>query len=98
MPWSGSESITAEENLEEIIMLGLRIREGLDLDRVNRLIRDGREAGTLGPSITALDRTRFEPLVDEGLVTLDGDRVVPTRAGRLLNDTIIERCFAWCGL
>ena len=98
VPWSGSESITAEENLEEIIMLGLRIREGLDLDRVNRLIRDGREAGTLGPSITALDRTRFEPLVDEGLVTLDGDRVVPTRAGRLLNDTIIERCFAWCGL
>ena len=38
MPWADSESITPGENVEELIMLGLRIREGLDLSRVNRAI------------------------------------------------------------
>ena len=36
MPWADSETITPEENLEELIMLGLRLHEGLDLDRINR--------------------------------------------------------------
>ena len=34
VPWSGSERISKEENLEEIIMLGLRMREGLNLSRL----------------------------------------------------------------
>lgn len=83
VPWAGSERITAEENLEELIMLGLRMREGLDLERIDRVI--------------AVDR--LTPMIEEGLVTVvDGRRVVPTRRGRLINDTVIERFFDLAGI
>lgn len=83
VPWADSERITAEENLEELIMLGLRMREGLDLERIDRVI--------------AVDR--LTPMIEEGLVTVvDGRRVVPTRRGRLINDTVIEQFFDLAGI
>lgn len=83
VPWADSERITAEENLEELIMLGLRMREGLDLERIDRVI--------------AVDR--LTPMIEEGLVTVvDGRRVVATRRGRLINDTVIERFFDLAGI
>lgn len=83
VPWADSERVTAEENLEELIMLGLRMREGLDLERIDRVI--------------AVDR--LTPMIEEGLVTVvDGRRVVPTRRGRLINDTVIERFFDLAGI
>ncbi len=83
VPWADSERITAEEDLEELIMLGLRMREGLDLERIDRVI--------------AVDR--LTPMIEEGLVTVvDGRRVVPTRRGRLINDTVIERFFDLAGI
>lgn len=83
VPWADSERIIAEENLEELIMLGLRMREGLDLERIDRVI--------------AVDR--LTPMIEEGLVTVvDGRRVVPTRRGRLINDTVIERFFDLAGI
>lgn len=83
VPWADSERITAEENLEELIMLGLRMHEGLDLERIDRVI--------------AVDR--LTPMIEEGLVTVvDGRRVVPTRRGRLINDTVIERFFDLAGI
>lgn len=83
VPWADRERITAEENLEELIMLGLRMREGLDLERIDRVI--------------AVDR--LTPMIEEGLVTVvDGRRVVPTRRGRLINDTVIERFFDLAGI
>lgn len=83
VPWADSERITAEENLEELIMLGLRMREGLDLGCIDRVI--------------AVDR--LTPMIEEGLVTVvDGRRVVPTRRGRLINDTVIERFFDLAGI
>lgn len=83
VPWADSERITAEENLEELIMLGLRMREGLDLECIDRVI--------------AVDR--LTPMIEEGLVTVvDGRRVVPTRRGRLINDTVIERFFDLTGI
>ncbi|MBS5012403.1 MAG: coproporphyrinogen III oxidase [Bifidobacterium longum] len=83
VPWADSERITAEENLEELIMLGLRMREGLDLECIDRVI--------------AVDR--LTPMIEEGLVTVvDGRRVVPTRRGRLINDTVIERFFDLAGI
>lgn len=83
VPWADSERITAEENLEELIMLGLRMREGLDLECIDRVI--------------AVDR--LTPMIEEGLVTVvDGRRVVPTRRGRLINDTVIEQFFDLAGI
>ena len=82
MPWSGSERISNEENLEEIIMLGLRIREGLDLSLLGNTV----------------DMDRIQPMEDEGLIVIRDGRVIPTRTGRLLNDTIIERFFDACSL
>ena len=82
MPWSGSERISNEENLEEIIMLGLRIREGLDLSLLGNTV----------------DMARIQPMEDEGLIVIRDGRVIPTRTGRLLNDTVIERFFDACSL
>lgn len=82
VPWSGSERISKEENLEEIIMLGLRMREGLDLSRLGN----------------TADMARIQPMEDEGLIVIRDGRVIPTRTGRLLNDTIIERFFDACSL
>lgn len=82
VPWDGSERISHEEHLEETIMLGLRLRGGLDLS-------------LLGDTV---DMTRIRPMENEGLITIHGGRVVPTRTGRLLNDTVIERFFDACSL
>ena len=82
VPWDGSERISHEEHLEETIMLGLRLRGGLDL-------------ALLGDTV---DMTRICPMENEGLITIHGGRVVPTRTGRLLNDTVIERFFDACSL
>lgn len=82
VPWDGSERISHGEHLEETIMLGLRLRGGLDL-------------ALLGDTV---DMTRIRPMENEGLITIHGGRVVPTRTGRLLNDTVIERFFDACSL
>lgn len=82
VPWDGSERISHEEHLEETIMLGLRLRGGLDL-------------ALLGDTV---DMTRIRPMENEGLITIHGGKVVPTRTGRLLNDTVIERFFDACSL
>ncbi|KAA8820323.1 coproporphyrinogen III oxidase [Bifidobacterium rousetti] len=108
VPWAGSEEITPDENLEEFIMLGLRIREGLDLDRINRAIASAAGSGVVGTSsLKPIDPAQLMPMVDGGLITLTQDsrdagnsgvRVVPTRKGRLLNDAVIERLFDLVGV
>ena len=75
VPWSGSERITGAEDDEEAIMLGLRIREGLDTTRFSGRIPE----------------TKWRELCDEGLIVMKGHRAVPTLRGRLLNDTIITK-------
>lgn len=86
VPWEGHEIITHDENIEELIMLGLRLREGLDL---NRLV------GAMGRPI-AMSPVR--ELEHEGLVDIMWPRLVATRRGRLLNDAVIQRMFTICGL
>lgn len=91
VPWAGIESITPMEALEETIMLGLRLREGLDL----MALRTSLDIG--GTSSAALDAGVAE-LEREGLVERRGSRLIPTLRGRLLNDAVIERMFDCCGL
>ena len=68
-----SERITAAEDIEETIMLGLRIREGLDTRQFSHLIPE----------------QKWIELEHDGLFTMLDGRAIPTLRGRLLNDTII---------
>lgn len=78
IPWNGSERLGVRETLEETVMLGIRLREGLDLAHAATL------AGRDVPSAT------LSRLGDEGLAHVLGGRLVPTRRGRLLNDAMAE--------
>lgn len=91
VPWAGSESITPMEALEETIMLGLRLREGLDLTALRTSLDVGGAASSdIDAGVAELER--------EGLVERRGSRLIPTLRGRLLNDAVIERMFDCCGL
>ena len=90
VPWAGSEAIAPDEALEERIMLGLRLREGLDVDA---LVRDPAVGGA-GTAAAGRILSCVAGLEDDGLVLREGGRAVPTLRGRLLNDTLIERLFA----
>ena len=91
VPWAGSESITPMEALEETIMLGLRLREGLDLTALKTSLDVGGVASSdIDAGVAELER--------EGLVERRGSRLIPTLRGRLLNDAVIERMFDCCGL
>ena len=87
VPWAGSETVTRNEDLEEHVMLALRIRDGLDIPRLEEA------AGT------GIDRGELRRMESEGLVDCVADndgairRIVATRQGRLLNDMLIERFF-----
>lgn len=86
MPWADDESIGVNENLEERIMLSLRIREGLDVAELETA------------SGIAISQNALLDMVDEGLIVGSEDRgpilrVVPTRKGRLLNDLLIARFY-----
>lgn len=92
MPWAGSETVTRNEDLEERVMLALRIREGLDIPHLEEV------------SGTRIDRGELRRMETEGLIdcVVDGEgelsRIVATRRGRLLNDTVIERFFGLLNL
>ncbi|MBW3090569.1 radical SAM family heme chaperone HemW [Bifidobacterium miconisargentati] len=106
IPWGGSEGITPTENLEELIMLGLRIREGLDLARINDAIAAMGESSAMAgaeASLKPIEVAQLQPMVEEGLIAITPDadghtRVVPTRKGRLLNDAVIETFFDLAGI
>ena len=81
----------AMEALEETIMLGLRLREGLDLTALKTSLDVGGAASSdIDAGVAELER--------EGLVERRGSRLIPTLRGRLLNDAVIERMFDCCGL
>lgn len=79
IPWQGAEVLTRSQDLEESVMLGLRLSEGLDLDRLETVSGRRPSGGSL------------QELVRQGLITMDGPRIQVTRQGRLLNDLVIER-------
>lgn len=107
LPWQGSESLGWKEKMEEAIMLGLRIRDGLDLARLDRLADAGVEGpegpeGLAGPE--GRRRAKVTDLVSslsqEGLAVYDpqADALTATLEGRMLNDLLIERFFEAYGL
>lgn len=104
LPWQDSESLGWKERMEEAIMLGLRIRDGLDLAKLDRLADAGPEGseGSAGPEDQR--RAKVTDLVSslsqEGLAVYDpqADALTATLEGRLLNDLLIERFFEAYGL
>lgn len=77
-----SEEIAPAEQGDEMMLMGLRLEEGVSLARHARL------AGR------ALDEVRVEGLVRDGLLIRDGDRIAATPQGRLVLDPLLARLLA----
>jgi oxygen-independent coproporphyrinogen-3 oxidase len=65
----------------EALLMGLRLREGVDLARISRL--SGK------PTEALIDERALVRLVEQGLLGRDGDRLRVTAAGMLLLDGIL---------
>jgi len=78
----GSEVLTAEQQMMETVLLGLRTAEGIRLDRFNEKFK-----------LNFLDRFHavVPELEEKGLLKLEKNRCVLTRAGMLLLDSIVAR-------
>ncbi len=68
------EVIAPDQRFAEALMMGLRLTEGIVLSRLSA------EGGQ--PWAAYLDEARLKTLQDEGLLTLSGDRLTATPAGR----------------
>lgn len=86
VPWADSEKINDEMNLEELAILSLRVRSGMDIAGFEKA------AGMTIPEVTLNELTR------EGLATISNGRLVATRKGRLLNDSMIAQILAAVGV
>ena len=73
-PRHDGETIDAATARVERIMLETRLRSGLDLTALSR----------------QRARAAVPDVVDRGLATLHGDRLVLTRSGRLLADAVVR--------
>ncbi|PJM74747.1 radical SAM family heme chaperone HemW [Bifidobacterium simiarum] len=88
VPWADDESIDAEADIEEFVMLAVRLREGLALADLVRRLRNDRGMDERVAAGIAGDIARRAD--DEGLAEVTDGRMIPTLKGRLLNDTLIE--------
>jgi len=77
-----SEEIAPAEQGDEMMMMGLRLEEGVSLARYESL--SGR----------ALELSRIGGLMRDGLLIRDGDRIAATPQGRLVLDPLLGRLLA----
>lgn len=93
LPWAGSEWVDDQGELEEALMLGLRLARGVDLADIDAVSRQA--TGKAVPTEV------WRSFVDEGLLEWCGPerpdgasgghrRLRPTLRGRLLNDALVE--------
>ncbi len=71
------EILTLEEQSDEFLIMGLRVREGISLGRYEKLA--GRR----------LSDKRIDGLIEEGLLLREGDRIRATRAGFLVLNALV---------
>ncbi|MBI1260199.1 MAG: coproporphyrinogen III oxidase [Rhizobiales bacterium] len=76
------EDIPAQSQADEMMLMGLRVSEGVSLSRFERL------AGH------ALDASRLDEAERQGLVTRDGDRLTATPQGRLVLNGVLALLLA----
>ncbi len=72
------ELLSTEEHVEEYLLMGLRLSEGLNIDRI---------AAILERDITGV----FDQLLADGLATVDRSALKATAKGRLLLNEVIRR-------
>ncbi len=72
------------EQAEEMVMLRLRMAEGLELAQYRRFT---------GRDFAADNRALIEELTARGMARLEGGRFALTRRGMLVSNAIIEQCF-----
>ncbi len=75
--WISEAELTAQETADEVLLMGLRIEEGVELARVE--ILQG----------APLNRQALVWLTEQGLVTQENGRIRLTRSGRLLSNRIV---------
>ena len=75
------EALTPGERATEAMLMGLRLREGIDLGRIAQL--------GARPIDDLVDRPALNRLAAQGLVALDGDRLRATEAGMPVLNAIL---------
>ncbi|PKQ03112.1 MAG: coproporphyrinogen III oxidase [Alphaproteobacteria bacterium HGW-Alphaproteobacteria-12] len=78
----GQEEISPAEQGDEMMLMGLRLAEGVSLARYARM------------SGAALDPARIHALTQDGLVARDGDILRAMPEGRMLLDAVLARLLA----
>ncbi|MEO7421336.1 MAG: radical SAM family heme chaperone HemW [Ornithinibacter sp.] len=77
-PAAGRETLTAEQRRDEEVLLGVRLRDGLPIERLDAIGREA-VAGLVADGLV------------EGVAAVRDRRVVLTLRGRLLADTVVRR-------
>lgn len=76
------EPVSAGEQGDEMMLMGLRLNEGVSLARFERLTGH------------ALDATRLDGLIGQGLLARTGDMIAATADGRLVLNGVLGRLLA----
>jgi oxygen-independent coproporphyrinogen-3 oxidase len=76
-------TLTPEEQRDELLMMGLRLSEGIPRERFRERLGIALEA--------ALDHDRLAKLVDSGFLELDAERLVASSTGRQRLNAILGR-------
>jgi oxygen-independent coproporphyrinogen-3 oxidase len=76
------ETVSCEEQGTEALLMGLRLSEGVDLNRIESLL-----AHPLQPA-------RLDELAAQGFIALDGTRLRATPRGRLVLNTVLKKLAA----
>ena len=73
--------VPRDERLSELLMMGLRLKEGVPVARI--------EQESAKPFAAALDPSRLQRLIDGDFLTLSGDRLTATQQGRQRLDAVL---------
>ena len=73
------KSISNNEQAEEYIIMGLRLREGVNLFHYNKLAK------------TKIPKSIIKELVNDDLITLDNQRLTTTKYGKVLTNYVIRK-------
>jgi oxygen-independent coproporphyrinogen-3 oxidase len=75
------DPVPRSERLSEMLMMGLRLKEGVPLARI--------EAEAAQPFAQAIEQPRLQRLINGGFLALTGDRLAATPSGRQRLDAVL---------